>query len=333
MDLQHDIPPLPVENSTVSGLSSAVVENDVTSGLVSNELSQSNILGSGLQCILESCASDDSEMEEGQSSNSSNSGDNEDLGLFEGNALVQPNVAHLQLGMVQTFFYPINYEDEKKKFSPRGMAIWEKYFAPHMESDLQKKGSLCKIPVSWFNFITLMLLTPEKFDWTSYLLKSPLWDIVSASDTNEQVFLFDIPDKCVSSLAPSCKIVELNNEADLDPLERLLPPAAPKRKRRGDNPLVESKVRRSPRIVEINKGFKKHSSCNDKNCLPCNAKPPVSQKKVIKNLATSFCKVAEKDYDTRVKNLGSKKEKELKDAEADGSKLQDKKKKMKSFPK
>jgi hypothetical protein len=43
--------------------------------------------------------------------------------------------------------------------------------------------------------------------------------------------------------------------------------------------------------------------------------------------------VAEKDYDTRVKNLGSKKEKELKDAEADGSKLQDKKKKMKSFPK
>jgi hypothetical protein len=115
----------------------------------------------------------------------------------------------------------------------------------------------------------------------------------------------------------------------LDPLERLLPPAAPKRKRRGDNPLVESKVRRSPRIVEINKGFKKHSSCNDKNCLPCNAKPPVSQKKVIKNLATSFCKVAEKDYDTSVKNLGSKKEKELKDAEADGSKLQDKKKNKK----
>jgi hypothetical protein len=39
--------------------------------------------------------------------------------------------------------------------------------------------------------------------------------------------------------------------------------------------------------------------------------------------------VAEKDYDVRVKNLGTKKEKDMKDADADGSKLQDKKKKRK----
>jgi hypothetical protein len=65
-----------VENSTIYGLSSAAVENDVTSGLASNDLGQSNILGSGLQSILEAYVSDGSEMEEGQSSNSSNSGDN-----------------------------------------------------------------------------------------------------------------------------------------------------------------------------------------------------------------------------------------------------------------
>jgi hypothetical protein len=108
-----------------------------------------------------------------------------------------------------------------------------------------------------------------------------------------------------------------------------IPPDARKRKRRGENPLVESEVRRSPRLVEVNKGFKKHSTCSDKNCQPCNATPPISQKKVIKNLATSFYKVAEKDYDVRVKNLGTKKEKDMKDADADGSKLQDKKKKRK----
>jgi hypothetical protein len=39
--------------------------------------------------------------------------------------------------------------------------------------------------------------------------------------------------------------------------------------------------------------------------------------------------VAEKDYEGRVNNLGSKKEKELKDAKADGGNLQDKKKKKK----
>jgi hypothetical protein len=76
--------------------------------------------------------------------------------------------------------------------------------------------------------------------------------------------------------------MELDNGTDLEPLEQLLPPAAPKRKRRGDNPLVESEVRRSPRIVQLNKGFKKHSSCNDKDCLPCNVAPPVTQKKLLK---------------------------------------------------
>jgi hypothetical protein len=121
--------------------------------------------------------------------------------------------------------------------------------------------------------------------------------------------------------------VELDHVSDLEPLDQLPPPAAPKRKRRGDMPLVESEVRRSPRIVQLNKGFKKHSSCNDKDCLPCNAAPPVCQKKVIKSLATSFCKVAEKEYDGRVVNLGNMKEKEIKDAAADGSKLQDNKKK------
>jgi hypothetical protein len=38
MDFQHDTPPPPVENSTFSGPSSAVVENDVSSGLVSMSL-------------------------------------------------------------------------------------------------------------------------------------------------------------------------------------------------------------------------------------------------------------------------------------------------------
>jgi hypothetical protein len=52
MDIQQDIPPPPVENSTISGLSSAAVENDVTSGLANNDLGQSNFLGTGLQSIL-----------------------------------------------------------------------------------------------------------------------------------------------------------------------------------------------------------------------------------------------------------------------------------------
>jgi hypothetical protein len=148
MVFQQDLPPPPVENSCISGLCSVVVENEVTIGLVSNALDQSISLGAGLLSILKTYASDDSVMEEGQSSNSSNSDDDGDLGMFKGNALVQPNVAHLQLGMVHTYFYPVDHETEKSKFSVQGMELWEKYFAPHFESDSQKKGSLCKIPVS-----------------------------------------------------------------------------------------------------------------------------------------------------------------------------------------
>ena len=57
----------------------------------------------------------------------------------------------------------------------------EKYFATHIMEN-NDSGNLVNIPVSWFNFIIMMLVTPEKFDWASYFLKSPLWNIVCQND-------------------------------------------------------------------------------------------------------------------------------------------------------
>jgi hypothetical protein len=82
------------------------------------------------------------------------------LEMFHFNDFVPPEVAHLQLGMVKTHFFPRKDTD---KFSSKGMLLWEKYFAPHIME--QMNNSSCKvleIPTNWFNFITLMLLTPEK---------------------------------------------------------------------------------------------------------------------------------------------------------------------------
>jgi hypothetical protein len=71
-------------------------------------------------------------------------------------------------------------------------------------------------------------------------------------------------------------------------------PLSPKRKRReGKVPLVESEVRRSPRMVLLIDGYKNHDNCVDKNCLTCNVAPPLINTKVVKNLAASFCKVQE----------------------------------------
>jgi hypothetical protein len=75
----------------------------------------------------------------------------------------------------------------------------------------------------------------------------------------------------------------------------------PKRKRReGTTVLVESEVRRSPRLVLLNDGYKNHANCSDKHCLTCNAAPPIITTKVVKNLAISFCKVPEDIVEKRI---------------------------------
>jgi hypothetical protein len=110
--------------------------------------------------------------------------------------------------------------------------------------------------------------------------------------------------------APSCKILELaKNGQEVD----VSTPAAPtKRKRREPVPLVENEVRRSPRILELNEGFKNHSSCSYKSYLSCSV-PPCCKIKIVKNLATSFCKVSKENLDSKLPKKGKKpgKEKEV----------------------
>jgi hypothetical protein len=45
-----------------------------------------------------------------------------DMEYFHFNDLVQPEVAHLQLGKVETFFFPVE-EADREKFSPQGMEL------------------------------------------------------------------------------------------------------------------------------------------------------------------------------------------------------------------
>jgi hypothetical protein len=244
-------------------------------------------LGVGLQNLMNAYHGED-----GGDSDSDNSMGN--MFLLDDVNMVDPNEAHLQIGMVRTHFFPIKKEITKS-FSREGMEIWEKYFAPHIKHPSDNRGKIFHIPVSWFNFITLMLMTPKKFDWTVHFLNSSLWEFIKQPIENENIISFLVPDKCVSQQAPTCKLSEISDDDDL-----LETPAAPVRKRKSRVPLVETEVRRSPRIVELNGGFKSHSNCNDKNCLTCNATPPQLQNRIVKNLAVSFCKVAEDGIDSKL---------------------------------
>jgi hypothetical protein len=130
--------------------------------------------------------------------------------------LVSPNEAHLQLthGRVQTHFLSITEEhDLTRRFSSEELLLWEKYFAPHMHGSAnQNNTSVVDIPVSWFNFITLMLLTPEKFDWAKSFLSSQLWDILKEPMISEDIVQFSIPDKCATSKAPLCIALSNHDE-------------------------------------------------------------------------------------------------------------------------
>jgi hypothetical protein len=150
--------------------------------------------------------------------------------------MVSPNEAHLQLtlGRTETHFFSIPEEhDLTRKFSPEGLLLWEKYFAPHMHGPAKQNSSaVVDIPVSWFNFFTLMLLTPEKFDWAKSFLSSQLWNILKEPMLSEESIQFAIPDKCATAEAPLCITLSNQDEAcsaDILSREALI---TPKRKRR-----------------------------------------------------------------------------------------------------
>jgi hypothetical protein len=115
---------------------------------------------------------------------------------------VEPELAHIHLGRVQTFFHPMKMSESSQdmNFSEEGMQLWDKYFAPHID----KKAKVIHIPANWFNFITLMLVTPEKFDWAKQFLSSSLWKIMIENDSRENCIPFVVPDSCYVQQAPVC---------------------------------------------------------------------------------------------------------------------------------
>lgn len=58
--------------------------------------------------------------------------------------------------------------------------------------------------------------------------------------------------------------------------------------------VVETEVRRSPRLNISTKGFKS-SSCSDSKCLAYRTKPPTLKKETIQKIAIDFCNLNESE--------------------------------------
>jgi hypothetical protein len=93
---------------------------------------------------------------------------------------------------------------------------------------------------------------------------------------------------------------ELENSVD-----QKLPDVSERGKKKAKVPLVETQVRRSPRIKENNKGFKA-DICSSKKCLACNPNPPDLTPDMINKLGTSLCQIDENIMSEKVLNLKKK---------------------------
>ena len=101
--------------------------------------------------------------------------------------------------------------NNEHSISEEGMLLWKQHF---QEQSLESRSSFStNIHVSWFNFIVHLLLSPDKFTWTVNMLKSGMWDLFTAVENMDQAFLFHIPNKCPTSHAPICQVME---EGDKD---------------------------------------------------------------------------------------------------------------------
>jgi hypothetical protein len=190
VNLGEEEPPLPDVTSMVQ-VSSSSSEDSTSHYPVSKAASMVTVasgssqsgalqpalpLGEGLLSLMQAYSTETDPLEGSSFPNSSMDSDAiqtldtmaDNLFLPDNVNMVPPNEAHLQLtlGRVETHFFSIPEEHNlARKLSPEGFLLWEKYFAPYMHgTDKQNHSAVVDIPVSWFNFITLMLLTPEKFD-------------------------------------------------------------------------------------------------------------------------------------------------------------------------
>jgi hypothetical protein len=198
-----------------------------------------------------------------------------------------------------------------KSYNADGVRSWAKLFAQTGSS------GMVKVPLSWFDFCTINLLHPERFDWIKKLMGSKAWNLIISESDKDESFTFSIPKNCPSSSPVKCVSNRMNdcagnstseligssslstlsaelNGNPIPSVNNLASFSTPKLKRKlSKAPISVTEVRRSER-VKINQQGYKAKSCKEKACLCCDVEPPTLSSKVIKCLGKEYCKVPEK---------------------------------------
>jgi hypothetical protein len=146
------------------------------------------------------------------------------------------------------------------------------------------------------------LLSPERFEWAKSFLNSQAWKIILKGNTLEASVQFVVPQlyPVPAGLVCSNSVMEIHplTSNEISTPNNFLAISSGSvttsnmhlKRNRAKVPLVETKVRRSERLKEINKGFKS-SSCPNKNCFCCHTIPPTLSSKVIRSMGKDLCNI------------------------------------------
>jgi hypothetical protein len=169
--------------------------------------------------------------------------------------------------------------------------LWAKYFSSGNRSYIHTR-----IPGNWANFFIVQLLNLANFNWTRNLLISlaPNLDCPEFGQID-----FAIP--------PNCPEHDMQCLIDAR-ISKEIPPKKRNSKRTAQV-VVESEVRRSPRIQNSKSGFKHTTTTEKKCCLPCCVNPPTLKKEAIKKIAINLCGMEETEISDEL--LQAKKQKSL----------------------
>ena len=194
--------------------------------------------------------------------------------------------------------------------------VWKEHFAPTKDST-----NIIQVPSEWVNFLSVTLLTPDKFDLAKKFITSMVWGIISSNSKTNSTVPFVIPDKCPTDSSLACMLYShsqgTQEQANSSPAEKSTSEAMSasstsalhKSKKRKDNiPLVETEVRRTCRLQKLSKGFRK-AVCRDRDFPAFHSAPPVLPAKIIKSLNTTFCKVSDKDTTEEILSKKARKNK------------------------
>lgn len=204
----------------------------------------------------------------------------------------------------------------KKIYNADTIRLWARHFSPDGSTN-----ATVTIPSKWMMFFTNLLLSPTHYAMAKSFLTSQAWQTFRKQSISAGM-TYVLPQKCPTKEGPTCSfsLTELTDIPDEDttmeegnaddpeegteevmgtPDQQDKPPAVTSestsamhkyRKRQRQGPMLDSDCRRSERVKELNKGFKR-SVCPHKDCFACASAPPTISSKVIRELGSEFCKV------------------------------------------